>query len=64
MCKLSFGKVVTVKTFGHDKYGRIIYDVVLPGGRIVNRGLVKAGYEKYSKDTTLRDLQEDTIGQA
>ena len=61
--KLAFGKDVTVTTFGHDKYGRTIGDVLLPDGRTLNRELVKAGlawwYEKYSKDTVLRDLQEE-----
>jgi micrococcal nuclease len=61
--KLAFGKEVTVKTFGHDKYRRTLGDVILPDGRSLNPELVKAGlawwYEKYSKDTTLRDLQEE-----
>ena len=53
---------MTVKTFGHDKYRRTIGDVILPDGRILNHELVKAGlawwYEKFSKDTALRHLQE------
>ena len=61
--KLAFGKNVTVKTFGHDKYGRTIGDVILPDGSALNEELVKAGlawwYEKYSKDIRLRDLQEE-----
>jgi micrococcal nuclease len=60
--KLAFGKDVTVKTFGHDKYGRTPGDVILPDGRTLNQELVRAclawWYEKYSKDTNLRDLQE------
>jgi micrococcal nuclease len=60
--KLAFGKDVTVKTFGHDKYGRTLGDVILPDGRTLNHELVRAGlawwYEKYSKDLALRDLQE------
>jgi micrococcal nuclease len=61
--KLAFGKDVTVKTFSYDKYGRTIGDVVLPDGRILSQELVRAGlawwYEKYSKDTTLRDLEAE-----
>jgi micrococcal nuclease len=59
--KLAFGKDVTVKSFGHDKYGRTIGDVILPDGRILNQELIKAGlawwYEKYSKDMVLRDQE-------
>jgi endonuclease YncB( thermonuclease family) len=35
--KLAFGKDVTVKTFGHDKYRRTIGDVISPDGRMLNR---------------------------
>lgn len=60
--KHAFGKDVTVKSFGRDKYGRTLGDVVLPDGRMLNQELVKAGlawwYEQYSKDTNLRDFQE------
>ena len=59
--KLAFKKDVTVKTFGRDKYGRTLGDVILPDGRMLNQELVRAGlawwYEKYSKDPRLRDLQ-------
>jgi micrococcal nuclease len=60
--KLAFGNDVLVKTFGRDRYGRTLGDVVLSDGRILNQELVKAGlawwYAKYSKDSTLRQLQE------
>ena len=60
--QLDFGKDVTVKTFGHEKYRRTIGEVILPDGRILNHELVKAGlawwYDKYSKDMMLRNLQE------
>jgi micrococcal nuclease len=60
--KLAFGKDVTVKTFGHDKYARTIGEVILPDGRTLNQELVRAGlawwYQQYSKDLALRDLQE------
>lgn len=53
-----------MKTFGIDKYRRTIADVILPDGTVLNQELVKVGlawwYEKYSRDTTLRDLQEQS----
>ena len=61
--KLAFGKDVTIKTFGYDKYRRTIADVILADGRILNQELVKAGlawwYAKSSKDMMLKDLQEE-----
>ena len=40
---LVFGKLVTVQTFGHDKCGRTLGDVVLLEGTNVNQKLVKDG---------------------
>ncbi|WP_447983837.1 thermonuclease family protein [Nitrospira sp. Nam74] len=61
--KLAFGNDVTVRVSGHDKYRRTIGDVILSDGRTLNKELVRAGlawwYEKYSKDTTLRDLEAE-----
>ncbi len=49
---LVFGKEVTVKNCGHDKYGRTICTVLLSDGTIVNHKLVSAGmcwwYRKYA----------------
>jgi micrococcal nuclease len=42
--ELVFGKEVTLQTFGKDKYGRTIADVLLPDGTNVNHGLVKDGW--------------------
>jgi micrococcal nuclease len=57
---LAFGKDVTVKDHGRDKYGRTIGDVILPDGRVFNRELVAAGlawwYRKHSKDESLGQL--------
>ncbi len=55
--ELVFGKEVTLQTFGLDKYGRIIADVLLPDGTNINHTLVKDGwcwwYRKYAPgDTT------------
>ena len=33
---LAFGKEVTVQTYGHDKYGRTLADVILPDGMNLN----------------------------
>ena len=41
--ELAFEKEVTLKTFGNDKYGRTIGDVILPDGTNVNHTLVKDG---------------------
>ncbi len=61
--EMVFGKDVTVKTHGLDKYGRTIGVVMLPDGRNLNHELVKAGlawwYRKYAPhDDTLRELEE------
>jgi len=49
--ELVFGKEVTLQTFGKDKYGRTIADVLMSDGTNVNHGLVKDGwcwwYRKY-----------------
>lgn len=64
---LVFGKDVTVQTFGHDKYGRTIGDVILPDGKNVNQELVRAGmcwwYRKYAPgNTELAHLEADARG--
>ena len=59
--ELAFGRTVTVKPFGKDRYGRVLGEVVLPGGRVLNEELVAAGmawhYTRYSKDETLASLE-------
>src|SRR5207249_123625 len=60
---LAFGKVVTVKVRGVDKYGRTVADVILPDSRILNRELVSAGlawwYRKYApRDAILEGLEQ------
>ena len=53
---LAFGKQVTLNTFGKDKYGRTIADVLLADGRNVNHELVKDGwcwwYRRYAPGDT------------
>jgi micrococcal nuclease len=60
---LCFGKTVTVKATGKDKYDRTLAHVVLPNGKELNRELVRAGfawwYRKYSKDKSLGVLETD-----
>ena len=60
--ELAFGKTVAVRPFDTDRYRRVVADVVLPDGRILNRELVAAGlawhYTKYSKDEELARLEQ------
>jgi endonuclease YncB( thermonuclease family) len=54
---LAFGKEVTIRTHGHDKYKRTIGDVLLPDGMNLNQELVKQGwcwwYRKYAPGNTV-----------
>jgi micrococcal nuclease len=59
-----FGKEVTLKTHGRDKYGRTIADVLLPDGTNVNQQLVKEGwcwwYQKHApNDRALEQSQQE-----
>jgi micrococcal nuclease len=61
---LAFGKEVTLQTYGHDKYGRTIGDVILPHGQVLNHELVRAGmcwwYRKYAPlDPVLEGLEKE-----
>lgn len=60
---LAFGKTVKVTPIGEDRYGRLLGDVLLPDGRVLNRELVAAGmawhYVKYSKDEALAQLERE-----
>ena len=60
----AFGKEVTVRTFGLDKYGRTIGEVFLPDGRMLNEELVREGlawwYRKYAPgNVTLEKLETE-----
>jgi endonuclease YncB( thermonuclease family) len=62
--ELVYGKEVTVKTHGHDKYKRTLGDVILPDGMNLNQELVKQGwcwwYKKYAPgDTVLEGLETE-----
>ena len=56
---LVFGKEVTLHTFGRDKYGRTIGEVLLPDGTNVNQPLVKEDwcwwYRKYANEQSPQD---------
>ena len=59
---LVFKKAVTVIVRDTDRYGRIVGEVLLPGGRHLNRELVRVGmawwYRRYAPDdTTLANLE-------
>jgi endonuclease YncB( thermonuclease family) len=61
---LAFGKEVTLRTHGLDKYGRTIADVLLMNGTNVDHELVKYGwcwwYRKYAPgNTVLEKLEKD-----
>ena len=61
---LILGKEVTLQTFGEDRYGRTIADVLLPDGTNVTHALVKDGwcwwYRKYAPENTeLEALKRD-----
>lgn len=60
--ELAFGRTVTVRPAGADRYGRTLADVVLPDGRVLNQELVAAGmawhYTRYSKHETLARLEQ------
>ncbi len=60
---LVFGKV-TLHTFGKDKYGRTIGDVLLSDGTNLNQELVKQGwcwwYRKYApRNAVLQELEKE-----
>src|SRR4051794_37835225 len=40
---LAFGKTVTIRVHGMDRYGRAIAEVIMPDGRMLNDELVRAG---------------------
>ncbi len=52
--RLSYGRVVLIESQGKDRYGRTIGNVILPSGKNLNHGLVKAGacwwYRRHAKE--------------
>lgn len=61
---LAFGKTVTVREAGADRYRRTLGEVILEDGRSLNQELVRAGlawwYRQYApKDKTLEHLEAE-----
>jgi endonuclease YncB( thermonuclease family) len=58
----AFGKMVSLRTFGKDRYGRIIADVILPDGNNLNQLLVKEGmcwwFRKYAPENAVLEELE------
>lgn len=65
--RLVFGRIVTVREKGRDRYGRTLAEIALPDGRILNRELVANGfawhYKRYSSDLGLARLEETARAQ-
>lgn len=61
--QLAFNKKVSVVYTDKDRYDRILGTVYLPGGRILNRELLKAGlawhYKQYNSSELLAGLESN-----
>jgi hypothetical protein len=62
--ELAFGKTVTVRLLGTDRYHRGIALVVLPDGRILNHEIVRSGFAWWFRtyapaDATLERLETE-----
>jgi endonuclease YncB( thermonuclease family) len=61
--RLAFGKMVTVSYSKKDRWGRVLGEVTLPGGKVLNQEMVRSGYawhyKKYSDDTELARLEDE-----
>lgn len=61
--ELAFGKFVTVTPKSRDRWGRIVAEVTLPDGRVLNHEIVQAGmgwvFERYSRDASYFELQDE-----
>ena len=40
---LAFGKIVTIRVRDVDRYQRIVADIIVPDGKVLNHEIVKAG---------------------
>lgn len=60
---LCFGKKVTITSGTFDRYGRILGEVALPDGRILNEELLRAGmawqYKQYSKNPFYAKIESE-----
>ncbi len=62
--ELCFRRTVALRSYQTDRYGRLLADVVLPDGRVLNHELLRAGlawwYRHYAPgDLTLAALEEE-----
>lgn len=60
----AFGKNVKINVIQEsDRYGRVVAEVILPDGTILNEELVKAGfawhYKQFSKSKVLENLEKE-----
>src|SRR5262249_42158480 len=55
--ELAFGKEVTVRPVETDRYGRTVAEVILPGGRSMNREMVKQGRAWWFQRSSPRDRE-------
>jgi len=66
--QLALEKAVTITDFGRDKYRRLLGDVVLADGRLLNRELVREGfcwwYRKYAPENTVLEQLETEAREA
>ena len=61
---MAFQKTVTVLVHDTDRYGRLVGEVLLPGGHSLNESMVRSGvawwYQHFApKDTLLQQLEHD-----
>lgn len=61
---LAFGKTVTIVVRDHDRYRRLVVEMILPDGRSLNNELVRSGlawwYRRYAPaDKTLERLENE-----
>lgn len=52
---LCFGKEVIISAGQRDKYKRLVADVILPDGRILNQELVRSGFAWWYKQFSPHD---------
>jgi endonuclease YncB( thermonuclease family) len=61
LSELCFGKDVTLRVLGFDRYGRMLADVLTNDSTIVNYEMIRSGlawhFKRYSKSDTLESLE-------
>jgi endonuclease YncB( thermonuclease family) len=63
---LAFGKTVSVRVRDVDRYHRMVAEITLPDGRVLNHELVRAGlawwYRKYARTHAELKRLETSVG--